>query len=212
MGSCLTAATRWGRSRCLIREAPLCRNPDDCRGNRRGTLVRWKHLNLRLCCSLEFQSPRRRLVNARVAQAGGSNGKGRDGLRIDRRTGVGRNAWSLFQRCAERRGLPARPRRQGHDRDREAARDRRHGAARLGWPGGGRPRHRLDVAEGLEQQIAAGPERHSRRGRLQRPDHRCRGPRLCRFARLQGVRRRTESRAICTSSTSTARCARCPTA
>jgi len=44
MGSGLTDATREGRSRHLIRELPLCRNPDECRGNRRGAYVRWKHL------------------------------------------------------------------------------------------------------------------------------------------------------------------------
>ena len=65
VGSGLTDATRWGRSRCVIRVLPLCRGPNVCLGSHSGSLIRWKHLNLRIrCCVPIISSLRGLLVNA----------------------------------------------------------------------------------------------------------------------------------------------------
>jgi len=45
VGSCLTDATREGRSRCAVRGVPLCRGPNACDGSRCGDEARWFHAN-----------------------------------------------------------------------------------------------------------------------------------------------------------------------
>ena len=48
LGSCLTDATREGRSRRAVRDLPLCQRPNVCDSNLRGILTRWYHANLRV--------------------------------------------------------------------------------------------------------------------------------------------------------------------
>ena len=43
LGSCLTDATREGRSRRAVRDLPLCWRPSVCSNNPRGSLTRWCH-------------------------------------------------------------------------------------------------------------------------------------------------------------------------
>jgi hypothetical protein len=47
VGSCLTDATRGGRSGEPFVSLPLCCDPNGLRNNHRGLLTRWNHLNLR---------------------------------------------------------------------------------------------------------------------------------------------------------------------
>jgi hypothetical protein len=63
LGSGLTDATREDRSRRAIREVPLCRCPNVCLGNHRGTLLRWKHLNLPFSVSPVIETLCAGLVN-----------------------------------------------------------------------------------------------------------------------------------------------------
>lgn len=69
-----TGAANWGlarlmrparaRSRCVIREVPLCQCPNVCTGNHCGPLARWKHQNLHVGCDVIISSLSGFVVNA----------------------------------------------------------------------------------------------------------------------------------------------------
>ena len=124
----------------------------------------------------------------RKQMRGGNDGCGGDGLRADRGAGLGSGEGAVLQRRAERRCLPARRRRPGHDGIAEAAGHRRHGAARGRRHRRRRPRHRLVQPHRRSQQGAARQGRDADRGRLQRSHDRQGRPHLCRVGRLPRVR------------------------
>ncbi len=146
---------------------------------------------------------------------GPAHARSRNGLRPDRRAGLGSRAGPLFQRRSERRRLSAWrsttasreviPRRRGR---------RRHGAARERRARGQRARRELRPAHRRRGQGAADAGAGlARCDRLQRPHHRRRwGASM--WARWRSVSSAAmrPSRAICTGSISTARSRRCPTA